>query len=82
MSYRSAVYGMDHWGIPSGPASITCDCCGLQRPLDTFSRRMPPAWLLAGKPIPGWGFALPTEYTRYDACPPCVKSALGVGAGR
>lgn len=79
MSYRAGMYGLDHLGIPSGDPSITCDCCGVTVPLESFCKRrvgVPPAWLLDRKPIPGWAFAAPTEWTRLDACPPCVDKAI------
>lgn len=77
MSYRAAVYGLDQHGIRSGPAEIRCDSCGKRVTLESLTRRVyPPPWLLTQRPIPGWGFAAPTEHTRLDACPTCVTDVL------
>lgn len=72
MSYRAGVHGLDHLGIPSDDAKITCDGCGL---VWYVPHMRPPNWFLDGKAKPGW-YRLTKVNERLDYCPTCITAAF------
>lgn len=77
MTYRCAIFGLEHIGIPSHPVpSIYCDGCGLQRTCLKPSG-VPYAWLLNGKAPPGWRCESSEGGTRKDWCPRCKADEKG-----
>lgn len=72
MTYRAAIHGLGHLGIPDHPTpSVYCDGCGLR--IDAITRSgMPAAWLLTNKAPKGWLLERTEEpFTRKDWCPKC-----------
>ena len=81
MTYRCAIFGLEHIGIQTHPTpSIYCDGCGAR--LDARTRSGgPPAWLLNGKAPKGWRVEHDAEnHTRKDWCPRCKESKGEVGS--
>ena len=72
MTYRCAIYGLKHFGIPDHPIpSIYCDECGQRKDARTKSG-CAPTWLLNGKAPRGWRVEYDAEnHTRRDWCPRC-----------
>lgn len=71
MTYRCAILGTRHLGIPEHPEpAIYCDGCGLRLVARTRSGG-PPAWLLNGKAPRGWRVERTGLGLRRDWCPTC-----------
>jgi hypothetical protein len=80
MSYRAAVHGLDHMGIPSGPRTWTCDGCGRKHsPGDAEEYRMLRRWQNSKSkdaamrgPCPTNWLAVPNgDYTAKHFCKEC-----------
>lgn len=80
MSYRCGVYEplASMLGVEPGPPRVTCDGCGER--IVIRENRMPPRWLLDGKPPPGWRTRKNNDGTRTDWCKACKPTALPASA--
>lgn len=75
MSYRCGVWGelAKLLGVEPGGPRVTCDGCGAR--IVVRDDRMPPKWLLDGKPPRGWATVKNADGTRTDTCGNCRKKA-------
>lgn len=76
MTYRAAIHGLAHLGVPDHPTpSIYCDGCNMQ--LSAMKPNgQPYAWLLNNKAPKGWTLERTEEpFTRRDLCPKCRASS-------
>lgn len=82
MTYRCAVFGLEHLGIATRPdPTITCDGCGLVL-LARGRHGGPPAWLLKNKAPKGWTLERTDDpFTRRDWCPRCAPEKRSEGNG-
>lgn len=75
MTYRSAVFGFEKYGVRSHPEpTIYCDGpgCSERMPVRRGNSDIPWAWFLDGKAAPGWTVSNPHGGTaRIDLCPKC-----------
>lgn len=75
MSYRCGLGpGMASIGVTPCEPHISCDGCGVQRPIVNPNARnlMPPKWFFAKRPPPGWkGLRTHNGEKRWDLCPLC-----------
>lgn len=71
MSYRCGIWEplASAMGVEPGGPRVTCDGCGLR--VVVRDDRMPPAWLLDGKPVPGWTMTKDDDGKRTDLCKTC-----------
>ena len=77
MSYHAGIGpGMASIGLAAREPAVRCDGCGAEhivKPRGAGS--VPPAWLLDGKPPPGWrGLRSHDGSKRWDLCPTCWKA--------
>lgn len=76
MTYRAAIHGLAHIGIPDHPyPAVYCDGIGCTVSVVALTRSGgPPAWLLNGKAPKGWAVERDDDkHTRLDWCPDCRK---------
>lgn len=76
MTYRAAIFGLTHLGVPSHPEpSIYCDGCGLRKSALKPSG-LPCGWLLNNTAPKGWTLERTEEpFTRRDLCPKCTAES-------
>lgn len=72
MTYRAAIHGLSHLGIPDHPCpAVYCDGCGAKHEARTDTG-CAPVWLLKGKAPKGWRVERGEDGTiRKDWCPKC-----------
>ena len=84
MTYRAAIFGLEHVGIPTHPEpAVYCDGDGCTARVVARTRSGgPPAWLLDGKAPKGWAVERDEEnHTRKDWCP-AHRAARGKDGAR
>jgi hypothetical protein len=69
MSYRCATRGLAAFGLPDGPAAISCDGPGCDERIEIIGT--PPKWFLDGKAERGWSRVVHGDGTSTDCCPAC-----------
>lgn len=84
MSYRAGIGARlaHRFGAEPSDPHIVCDGCGMIR---TVYKRaghwIPAAWLLDGRPAPGWAGGRNADgLTRTDYCPVCKATRAKEGA--
>lgn len=75
MSYRAGTFGLEPFGVESGPPRLICDGCGLKRSVQKPSG-LPYSWLLNRKKAPGWTADFSGDM-RKDWCVRCSEKREG-----